>query len=73
MVMTTSAPSVASTGSSATSMPSARNASAFSRVRFQALTSWPARARLRAMGAPMAPVPRTAMLDMVCDATRPGA
>ena len=28
--------------------------------RFQARTSWPAAARLRAIGAPMIPVPRTA-------------
>ena len=34
--------------------------SAFSRERFQALTSWPAAARLRAIGAPMIPVPRNA-------------
>ena len=40
--------------------PSSASGSAFSGERFQARTSWPGRARLRAIGAPMIPVPRTA-------------
>jgi hypothetical protein len=64
MVSTTSAPAAASAGSSRTSTPSSRNAAALSGLRFQALTSWPARARLRAIGAPMTPVPSAAMVAM---------
>src|SRR5215210_582677 len=60
IVTTTSAPATASSGVSATATPSAVSGSARSRLRFHALTSRPAAARLRAMGAPMMPVPRTA-------------
>ena len=58
MVTTASAPRTASAISRTASTPSI--ASAFSGVRFQARTSCPAAARLRAIGAPMMPVPRTA-------------
>src|SRR4051794_31108147 len=60
MVTTTSASRTASAGASQTSMPAPASGSAFSRERFQARTSCPAAAMLRAMGAPMIPVPRTA-------------
>ncbi|ELP69025.1 hypothetical protein STRTUCAR8_05395, partial [Streptomyces turgidiscabies Car8] len=39
---------------------SAASGSALARVRFHARTVWPDRARLRAMAAPMMPVPSTA-------------
>ena len=60
IVTTTSAPATASATLPATVTPCSASGSAFSRERFQALTSWPAAARLRAIGAPMIPVPRTA-------------
>src|SRR5439155_9579802 len=53
-------PRAASAGVSVTAMPSAPSGSAFSRARFHARTSWPAARMLRAIGAPMMPVPRTA-------------
>ena len=59
-VTTTSAPATASSGEPATWTPS--TASAFSRVRFHTRTSWPAAAVLRAIGAPMIPVPRKAII-----------
>jgi len=58
IVTTSSASRTASPGVSATVPPSP---SAFSRVRFQARTSCPASASRRAIGAPMIPVPRTAI------------
>ena len=64
IVSTTSAPAAAAAGSSRTSTPSSRNGAALSGLRFQARTSWPARARLRAIGAPMTPVPSAAMVAM---------
>jgi hypothetical protein len=60
IVSTTSAPAAAAAGESATSTPSCASGSAFSRVRFHARTVMPALAMLRANGAPMMPVPRTA-------------
>ena len=59
IVSTTSASRAASAGESATVAPLTR--SALSRVRFQTTTSWPARARFSAIGAPIVPVPRTAI------------
>src|SRR4051794_3940398 len=64
MVTTTSAPSTASGAVSATAMPSSASGSAFSLVRFHARTSWPAPAMLRAIAAPMIPVPRTATVSV---------
>ena len=64
MVRTTSAPAAADSGSSRTSTPSSRRGCALSGLRFHARTSWPARARLRAMGAPITPVPNAAMVAM---------
>jgi hypothetical protein len=64
IVITTSAPSAAAAGSSRTSTPSSRSASALPGLRFQARTALPASARLRAIGAPMTPVPSTAMVAM---------
>jgi hypothetical protein len=58
MVSTASAPRTASATEPAAVTPSIP--SAFSAERFQAVTSWPAAARLRAIGAPMIPVPSTA-------------
>ena len=45
--------------------PSPASACAFAAVRFHAATSIPARARLRAIGAPMTPVPRKAAVTAV--------
>src|SRR5262245_13737454 len=63
MVTTASALARASAGEPATVTPSSASGSARAAVRFQALTSSPARRRLRAIGAPMMPVPRTATRD----------
>lgn len=60
IVRTTSAPSTASAGVPVTRAPSAASGSALARVRFQTRTSRPALARLRAIAAPMIPVPSTA-------------
>jgi len=60
MVTTTSASRTASSAVPATSTPCCASGSARSRLRFHARTSSPAAARLRAMGAPMIPVPRMA-------------
>lgn len=61
IVRTTSAPSAASNGLSASRTPSAASGSAFSRDRFQARTSIPDAAMLRAIGRPIVPpAPRTA-------------
>src|SRR4051794_7885403 len=61
IVRITSAPSTASVGESTTVIPSSASGSAFSVVRFQALTSKPAFLMLRAMPWPMVPpAPRTA-------------
>src|SRR6185436_20592543 len=60
-VTTTSAPSTASWAEPATVTPCSASGSARSRVRLWARTSRPAPARLRATGAPMMPVPRTAI------------
>jgi hypothetical protein len=60
MVIRNSASAAAPAGVAATLAPCPASASAFRRVRFHTVTSNPARSRLRAMGAPMAPVPRTA-------------
>ena len=54
-------PRAASSGLSATSAPSFSSGSAFSRERFQTRTSMPAERKLRAIAAPMIPVPRTAI------------
>jgi hypothetical protein len=54
IVNTTSAPAAASRGEAATGAPSA---SAFSRVRFQTVSSWPAARRRAAMREPIAPRP----------------
>lgn len=64
MVRTTSASRTASAGVSATWAPSAARGSALARVRFQARTVCPARARLRAIAAPMIPVPRTLTVSL---------
>ncbi len=61
IVSTNPAPSAASAGLSATVAPSSASGSAFSRERFQARTSNPAASKLRAIAAPMIPVPRTAI------------
>src|SRR5436190_9628653 len=60
IVTTTSRPATASSRRSCTATPSPRSGAAFSWERFQAAVSSPAFARLRAIGAPMMPVPRTA-------------
>jgi hypothetical protein len=49
---------------SATPTPDSTSGCTFSSVRFQARTSCPASARRYAMGPPMIPVPRTAMVAM---------
>ena len=59
MVMTMPAARPTSAGEAATVTPSARSASAFAAVRLKAMTGKPAFARLRAIGAPMMPVPTT--------------
>jgi hypothetical protein len=60
MVISTSAPSAAAAGWGAWHAPWATSASALAGVRFHTRTAYPARSRLRAMGAPIVPVPRTA-------------
>src|SRR5262245_28560006 len=62
MVITRSAPRAASAGVAATRTPgcSAASASARARVRFHTASGWPARATLRAIGAPIVPSPRKA-------------
>src|SRR3954452_5941439 len=62
IVTTTSAPVIAAAGSSATDTPCSTSGRALSVVRFHAVTSWPASARWRAIGAPMMPVPRKVIL-----------
>src|SRR6266511_2670669 len=57
IVSTTSAPRTAAAGVSATWAPSSSSCRAVSSVRFQTGTSFPALSRLRAIGAPMIPVP----------------
>ena len=56
-----SAPSAASAGDDACLAPSAARGAALSAVRFHTDTTKPAASRLRAIGAPILPVPRTAM------------
>ncbi len=63
-VRTTSASRTASAGEPATNAPSAARGSALARVRFQARTACPAFARLRAIAAPMIPVPRTLTVSL---------
>ena len=67
IVITVPAAAAASAGEPATVTLScsAASASAFSAVRFQATTSMPSRARLAAIGAPMMPRPRKAVLCSV--------
>src|SRR3954452_2540979 len=60
IVITNSASRTASAGVSARSAPSAASTLALSGVRFHTRTGKPAFSRLRAIGAPMMPVPRTA-------------
>ncbi len=60
MVMITSASRTASAAVAATVAPDSASGAALSWLRFQTRTSRPARRRLRAMPAPMIPVPRTA-------------
>jgi hypothetical protein len=60
MVITNAASRTASAGVSARSAPSAASTRALSGVRFHTRTWKPAFSRLRAIGAPMIPVPRTA-------------
>lgn len=64
MVSTRSAPRAASAGESAT-VAKSLSGSAFARVRFQARTSKPAAASLRAIGVSMVPVPSTATVASV--------
>src|SRR3954452_19191877 len=62
MVITASAPDAACEGVAARSAPVAfATASAFSRVRFQTVSSKPARATFAAIREPMIPIPRNAM------------
>ncbi len=60
MVSTTSAPRTASAALSATVAPTSASGSALARVRFQTLSGIPAAATLRAIPAPMVPVPSRA-------------
>ena len=60
MVISTSTSAAAAAGEVATSAPSAASSSVLAGVRFQTRTRIPARSRLRAIGAPMVPVPSTA-------------
>ena len=64
MVTTASAPRTASAGVSTGVTPASARARAFSAVRFHARTSRPAVTQLRAIGAPMMPVPRNATVVM---------
>src|SRR3954447_960789 len=65
IVMTTSAPDTASAAVSATRAPSSARGLAFSVLRFHTVTSRPSRSRLRAIPAPMIPVPSTATVGAV--------
>ena len=60
MVITTSAPRTASAAESATVAPASASGSALSRVRFQTRSGIPAAAMLRAIPAPIVPVPSSA-------------
>ena len=60
IVSTTSAAATASTAPEATCAPSEASGSALPASRFHTTTSRPARSRLRAMPAPINPVPSTA-------------
>ena len=67
IVTSTSTSAAAASGVSAACTPSAASASALAGVRFHATTGSPARARLRAMGAPIVPVPSSAMVISIDD------
>jgi hypothetical protein len=59
IVITASAPSTAAAAESAIAAPSSASGSAFSGLRFHAVSSNPARSRFRPIAAPMIPVPRS--------------
>jgi hypothetical protein len=66
IVMTISAPAPARAGVSAATAPcSSANPRAVDAVRFQTVSSWPARLRLAAIRDPMIPRPRKAILVIV--------
>jgi len=63
MEITTSAPDTASGTVSCTCAPSAASGSALERERFQTLSGKPALSRLRDIGAPISPVPSSAIFS----------
>jgi hypothetical protein len=65
MVMANSTPSAAPAGDTATLAPARAKDAVRGTDRFQTVTSWPAWSRRVAMGVPMVPRPRKAILDTV--------
>ena len=65
MEITKDAPETASAMLAFGAAPSPAKASAFAGLRFQACTGYPAARRLRDMGAPIRPVPNTAITGLV--------
>jgi len=73
IVIRRSQPVAASRGSPNSSTPCSRSGSARSAVRFHTRTAKPARARLRAIGSPMVPVPRSAICVTSAQVPRPAS